>query len=227
MTLFRPFLLLILLALAGLAHAADVRKCVDTKGKVVYVDGPCPKATQPERLKSAPAPVAPAAKPKIPEGASLRYYDVEGIEYTALLASLGERGPNGQPSQTEWRVLYAYRIVQRDGRCGVGLVETQVKADILMPRWERRHGASADLIARWEAYQAKLLEHEEGHIRHAHQLAAALEEELPKIPHVPNCRALDAAVRARYEELKGIYERRDKEYDAQTQHGKLQGAVFR
>lgn len=225
MALFHRIVLVALVAMACTAHAADVRKCVDARGKVVYVDGPCPPATQPERLK-APSPVAPAAK-LAPAGASLRFYDVEGIEYDALLGSLNERGPNGLHAHTEWRVLYAYRIVQRAGRCAVGLVETQVKGEILMPRWTKRHGASADLVARWQAYEAKLLEHEEGHLQHARQLAAALEESLPQLPPAPSCRALDASVRARYEELKHLYDQRDKAYDAQTQHGKMQGAVFR
>ena len=156
----------------------------------------------------------------------MRFYEVAGIEHEALLASLNERGPNGFHAHTQWRVLYAYKTAMRGGQCAVTLVETQVKSDMLMPRWSKRHGASADLVARWQAYEAKLLEHEEGHVRHGQELAAALEAELPRLPPARDCRALDAAVRVRFEELQKVYTDKDKAYDARTQHGRMQGAVF-
>ena len=93
---FHSFLAAALLACACAAQAADVRKCVDARGKVTYVDGPCPRATQPERLRS-PSP-APPAVAKL--GAGVRFYEVEGIEHQALLASLNERGPNGRSSKS-------------------------------------------------------------------------------------------------------------------------------
>jgi predicted secreted Zn-dependent protease len=170
-----------------------------------------------------PAAVAPAAK----FGSWVRFYDVEGIEYKSLLASLNSRGPGGFHGYAKWHVAYTYRTAAAPGRCSVAAVEAKLTADILMPRWPARHGAAGDLVARWQRYEAALIEHEEGHIAHGRELARTLEAELPRVPAAADCRALDAAVRARFDVLLKDYVQRDRDYDARTGHGRTQGAVFR
>jgi predicted secreted Zn-dependent protease len=102
-----------------------------------------------------------------------------------------------------------------------------MEGDVLMPRWSRRHGASADLVARWERYEAALLVHEEGHLETGRDLAKALKVELPKLPPAANCKALDEAIRARYKALLEAARQRDTDYDKRTGHGATQGARFR
>ncbi|MFM9968014.1 MAG: DUF4124 domain-containing protein [Burkholderiales bacterium] len=50
-----------LFALTGFAQA-QINKCVDSSGKTVYSQGPCPKGTKSSSVASAPAVSAPAAK---------------------------------------------------------------------------------------------------------------------------------------------------------------------
>jgi predicted secreted Zn-dependent protease len=213
------------LAAAQPAASADLRKCVGPGGKVSYVDGPCATGAKSERMRpasGAPEPVA-ATNP----GAWVRYYEIEGIEHAALLEAMNRLGPKGFHAYATWNVSYGYRTAMKDGRCAVALVEARMKGDILMPRWTKRHGASADLVARWQRYEAALLAHEEGHLDIGRELARVVEADLQRVPPAADCRALDAAVRARYDTLLKGFSSRDKEYDQRTQHGRTQGAVFR
>jgi predicted secreted Zn-dependent protease len=202
--------------------AADVRKCAGADGKVTYIDGPCPAGAKPERIRPPDAPSPALAK----YGPWVRFYDVEGIEFEALLAELNKFGPNGFHGEASWRVSYTFRTAPRDGRCFIGGVETKMQGNILMPRWSKRQGASADLVARWQRYEAALLAHEEGHLDNGREFARVLESELLQLPAAGDCPRLSAAARARYDELLQTYRKRDADYDERTQHGVTQGAKF-
>lgn len=156
----------------------------------------------------------------------MTYYDVEGLEHAILLRALNSRGPKGFHGYTEWRVSYRYETTVQTGRCAVSKVSSRMHGNIIMPRWVKRAGAPAALVARWQRYERALLVHEEGHLDHGREMARALEIELPKLPAAQDCQALDRAVRLRFDALLQQYAARDREYDLRTGHGKTQGASF-
>lgn len=202
--------------------AADVRKCVGADGKIAYIDGPCPAGAKPERIQPSSAPSPALAR----YGPWVRFYDVEGIEFQELLAELDKLGPKGFHGEARWRVSYTFRTAPSEGRCFVAGVETKMQGNILMPRWAKRQGASADLVARWQRYEAALLTHEEGHLDNGREFARVLESELLRLPAQGDCPKLNAAARTRFDELLQIYRKRDADYDERTQHGVTQGARF-
>ena len=139
---------------------------------------------------------------------------------------MNKLGPKGYHAYTQWFVRYNYTRELQNGRCGVTEVKTSMTGDVLMPRWSNRRGASPDLVARWERYETALRAHEEGHLDTGRELADVLVGELKNVPPRSDCGALDAAVRARFDELLRTYQEKDKDYDRTTGHGRTQGATF-
>ena len=212
------------LALALPATAADLRKCVAPNGKVSYIDGPCPAGAKAATMRAPSGASTTVSQAKA--GPWVRYYEIEGIDQGALLAAMSRLGPRGFHAHATWNVSYEYKTEMRENRCAVASIATSTKLDVIMPRWAKRQGASADLVARWNRYEAALLEHEEGHLEIGREAARTLEVELPRVRGQATCLALEAAVRAHYETVMRAFIGRDKEYDARTGHGQAQGAVF-
>jgi predicted secreted Zn-dependent protease len=199
------------------AHCAagDMRKCVGADGKVSYIDVPCPSAAKPARIQP-PDSQSPAA---ITFGPWVQFFEVEGNEYEALLTSLSRRGPHGHHAMATWSISYFFQPVRSKGGCTPSKFEAKLEAKILMPRWTRRDGASADLIARWQRYETGLIAHEEAHLDHGRALVRALNREMQTFPPTKYCKELDKAVDAYIDEREKVYRKLDEEYDESTDHG--------
>jgi predicted secreted Zn-dependent protease len=203
-----------LLAAAQCA-AGDLRKCVGPDGKVPYIDAPCPSAAKPARIQP-PESQSPAATTF---GPWVQFFEVEGNKYEALLTSLSRRGPHGHHAMATWSIYYSYLPVGGKGGCTVSKFEAKLEAGILMPRWTRRDGASADLIARWQRYEAGLIAHEEAHLDHGRALVRALNSEMQSFPPTKYCKDIYKAVDAYFDVREKVYRKLDEEYDESTDHG--------
>lgn len=226
------FALCLALLLAGSPALAELRKCIGADGRISYSNQPCPAGAKTGSVRAPTGPSVPSAAPSPgaapgrSSGVTITYYDVEGVEHAILLRALNARGPKGFHGYTEWWVSYQYETTVQAGRCAVGKVSTRLEGQVTMPRWVKRAGASAELVARWQRYERALLVHEEGHVDHGRELARVLEAELSRLPAAQDCQALDQAVRLRFDALLRQYQARDREYDLRTSHGKTQGAFF-
>jgi predicted secreted Zn-dependent protease len=203
-----------LLAAAQCA-AGDLRKCVGADGKVAYLDMPCPSGAKPARVQPPESESAALAK----FGPWVEFFDIEGNEYEALLTSLSRRGPQGHAADASWSISYSYMPVRRKDGCAVSDFEAKLEARIRMPRWIRRDGASADLIARWQRYEAGLIAHEEAHLDHGRALVRALNREMQTFPPTKYCKDIYKAVDAYFDEREKVYRKLDEEYDERTDHG--------
>jgi predicted secreted Zn-dependent protease len=198
---------------AAQCAAGDMRKCVGADGKVSYLDVPCPSGAKPARTRENESTAVARFAPYV------QFYDVEGNEYEALRRSLYHRGPQGFHGEAIWGVSYFFQPVRGKGGCTASKFEAKLEAKILMPRWTRRDGASADLIARWQRYEVGLLAHEEAHLDHGRELVRALNREMQTFPPTKYCKELDEAVDAYIDEREKAYRKLDKEYDERTDHG--------
>jgi predicted secreted Zn-dependent protease len=201
--------------------ALALEKCYQADGKVVIADR-CPVGTTrtppPVQVIVIPAPALPGTAE-----APIVYYDVQGTDIASLLAALNARSTHGQ---TAWKLGYDYRTRFDKVRCSIESLSTKLELSMTLPRWSPPPGTAPELVARWERYVAALKEHENGHLEHARDLERAIRPALLAVPPAPDCDALDAAVRARYNELFDQVKARDAEYDARTRDGAEQGAVF-
>lgn len=215
--------------LAGLALAqaandagAQVYRC-EQNGKLSFSDQPCKagaKATQKDY-----APATAGATASLDLQVVVNHYAVQGRDYASLGQSLKANGPKGFHGLARWKIDYEYTTKRIRDNCQVDSVKVRVVGDILMPKWSDEAAAPPDLQRRWATYYAALKQHEDGHIQHGRELALLVRERMLGLGAVP-CEQVKALTDGEFLRLHGNLKTRDQEYDARTNHGATQGALF-
>ncbi len=161
------------------------------------------------------------------------YYRVEGDSALALRDSLDRDRPDLKPRKergfdgyTEWRVDWNFSFERQDGSCRIGTVTTRLTVHVVLPRWEEMESAPLGLASRWSRYIEALTEHEEGHVRIAHDAERAIEQALARTPPARGCAELEATANRRGHETLKKHIDREFRYDRETDHGVTQGALF-
>jgi predicted secreted Zn-dependent protease len=221
-----PLVALLALLLAPLPAAA-LQKCVAPDGKVTYSEQPCATGSKPAAMGRGASvvgtPGTPGAPYVPPAEVKIDYYDVQGANYNAVLGSM----MSGRPfaGRTNWNLSYQYQSRMQADACTVESVTIKLELSMTMPRWSPPSGAPAELVGRWERFNSALRVHEDGHVSGARNLESAARRALLALS-AANCGALDAAMRARFDQILEQGRAYDRDYDAQTGHGKTQGATF-
>jgi hypothetical protein len=196
----RSLLLLLALAFPGAVFALE--KCVGADGKVTYSDRGCAAGVK----RSSVGGDASLTD------ATMEYYDVAS--------------PGGHTAYTSWNLSYRYTNRSVPGGCKVDTVTTRLDLKVRMPRWTPAAGTSADLDARWGRYISALQVHEAGHVQTGRDFDSNFKRAAMGLS-AADCGALDSALRAQFNSFLKQANARDKDYDAQTQHGATQGAYFK
>ncbi len=213
---------------------------------------PTPELTLfvPEYLRSAPMPVPTpelASGAEVFEPAALHvatsavsagvvrarsettYYDVRGTSREALAVALQRQGPRIHGSRffglTEWEVSAEYRPAVAASTCAISDLTVHVAVETHLPRWTPPVGASADLHGAWDRFVAALDEHEHGHRVLAEEAAEAIRQQLASV-RAAACDQLDSMAQQAMTEVMSTYESHNLAYDAETGHGRTQGAVW-
>lgn len=200
---------------------AQTYRC-ERDGKIAFSDRPCEAGAKSTRKDYA----ASGASGVLDLDVAINYYSVQGLDYDSLTRSLRANGPKGYHGLAAWKVSYEYTIKQRKDTCQVDSVRVKIAGVILMPRWTDERSAPQDLQRRWIDYYAALKAHEDGHIQNGRELALLIKERLMGLGTVP-CGQTKALAEAEFQRLYGNLKTRDQEYDARTNHGATQGALFR
>lgn len=174
-------------------------------------------------------PARPAADEGVRLALTTRYYDVSGRSAGDLLAAMQRLGPR-QGSEaffglTNSELEYTYRYASVRGRCRTQNVVVTVGLTLTLPRWTIPRGTPYALERDWRRFERALRTHEDGHRRLAEDEAAALHRALATLS-APTCAALDTAARQQAESVRARYGTTHRTYDARTQHGRTQGAVW-
>jgi predicted secreted Zn-dependent protease len=156
-------------------------------------------------------------------------YEVFGTTPTELRQSMRDRGPLEQGRRwdgyTNWRVGWTYRYAMRSGTCEITEVEVAYSSRVVLPEWRAPSGTSVDLRRDWNRYLAALRTHEEGHVRIG---ADAAREILAGIGALtaPSCTDMSARADRLGHRTLDEFRARQRAYDAETGHGRTQGAVW-
>ena len=174
-------------------------------------------------LLVAAAPV----RAEVHEALDYGHYDARAQPGHALAEALNEASPfrpDGQVfhSATAWFIDWQVRPEPTtDGRCKVGEVRVALHGEMMLPRLL---GGTSTQQSRFDAYLARLREHELGHYEIGREAARQLEKQFYALRPARSCGDLQAAARDAGARLLPKYEAMGDAYDAQTQHGKTQGA---
>lgn len=157
------------------------------------------------------------------------YYDVEGATPAALADELGRRGPQASGERyfglTEWEVEADYRWDKRPGECRIKHLRVRASVQTHLPRWRRAAVAPTPLSRAWTRFLAALDWHEHGHRVLAEEAAESIRTRLVAL-RAPTCARVESSA---YDEMRDVlneYERYNEDYDAATDHGRSQGAVW-
>lgn len=156
------------------------------------------------------------------------FYDVVGDTPAAVWASM--RAASVQTlggryfARTEWNVSWRARW-GGGGACRASVADLHLTARVTLPRWVPPAGASAELIAQWDAFIRALSLHEAKHVDIATAGARAIRREIEAVSG-PSCAGMDARTRAAAERALIAHREQDRQYDRRTRNGVTEGAVW-
>jgi predicted secreted Zn-dependent protease len=181
-------------------------------------------------LPAAPDPQAAAGLPGVVQvTAATSYYDVEGADIRALLASLRQRGPSDGhgtwAASTSWVFRWTYQPTV-DAGCRVRVARVNLDLAYTYPRWDAPNGVAPNVTTAWQGYLSRVELHEHGHRDIAEAAANDLARALEALPGHASCDALAETARATAAELLARHAQAQVAYDRDTGHGATQGAVL-
>ena len=152
-------------------------------------------------------------------GATVSDYEITGTTATELWASMHQLGPRDasgeHAAETTWYVSWTFQP-DASGTCQATGVSTRIT--VTFPHWTPPVGTSPALVADWDRFVAALATHEEGHVQ-------IVQSGVPNIaPAIASggCQTANTAAGAVMTQI----QQQSDAYDAQTNHGASQGAVF-
>jgi len=172
-----------------------------------------------------PPPEVPVGYPVDPaftgdvtfEGATVTYYAVSGANDIEVWRSIRTNGPKlggtAHGAHTAWDVRWAW---PDDGRCSPVTVTTNIV--VTFPRWDPPPDAPAASVGNWQRYVARLAFHEQGHVDRIQGAAV----QIPEVLGAAGCEGIGAAGK----DALTLIDALNAEYDAETQHGELEGATL-
>lgn len=177
--------------------------------------------------KQAVRPVA-LSRPNIKY--ATEYYDVFGSTRDEIRASMEQKKTDtfleGHDAATISKTTINFATKQLTNKCDAVLIQFDSFITYVYPRWDSPTGALADLVSKWNSFQATLKIHEEGHAKIEADRIHLLFQELISFSEHKMCDGFDHAWRAKADAFDAESIQLGAEYDRATQSGKTQGASF-
>jgi predicted secreted Zn-dependent protease len=160
-------------------------------------------------------------------------YTVTGKTLNEISASL-EKNAMADPhepnsayyARTNWHIQGQWFWTPTARGCEVDRGTVTVAITITLPALKTTAGVPADVQNRWNAFIRNTSAHEQGHARFALEGARDYQRDLGNFPPAPDCNVIQTQLRDLYNRDFEKIDRVNVKYDADTQHGLTQGAVF-
>ena len=171
--------------------------------------------------------LAADARAEVQESLEYTYYHAIAKPGQSLVSSLNAASPVNEKGRvfhgyTKWNVRWNFSWIEnRDGTCKITTTKTSVTGSITLPRLA---GANPEQQAVFERYAAALKQHELGHYQIGKDAAATIDQALLDMPPMRNCTSLDKVANDGAYQALERYKEKERLYDANTEHGKSQGA---
>lgn len=199
--------------------------------------------SQPTESQSVPTP-ASEALPSLPSvsaqtvrsggvtySSSTIYYDIYGLTENELRAEMNAKGPLYSDGKrydafTSRYYTWNYFSTWNGKNCYSDEIYVTVGIKITLPQWMWYASAQEPLKSKWTHYIDILTLHENGHVAINAQGAEDLYQRLINAGPYSSCPLLDAALHGITSTFYNDIKLKNEAYDAETSHGKTQGAVF-
>ncbi|MGO9121272.1 MAG: DUF922 domain-containing Zn-dependent protease [Desulfomonilaceae bacterium] len=159
------------------------------------------------------------------------YYNVRGSSAEELRTQLNKFGVKGSDGKTyrgntNWNVSWRYLSGSNSTNCWITSANTTVRIKFTFPKWIDRSNAPEELRQKWDNYIVALIKHERRHRVIAVEAAVQIERAIAGMKPHATCDGLKRDVNAMGHRLVEDCRKRQSDYDARTQHGRLEGARF-
>ena len=159
------------------------------------------------------------------------YYEISGACEKDLQCDLKGKScrfidGNKYDSVTKWRIGWDYGYRKSGGMCSAENFRLAVDIVVRIPAWLHRDSATQPLIDKWEAYIDHVKTHENEHLEKVVQAADDLTQAVSLMPPATTCADLDREIRQLSKSRLKQLEVEQNHYDAETNHGWTQGALF-
>jgi predicted secreted Zn-dependent protease len=152
---------------------------------------------------------------------SIEHFEIRANSVQELRAEFDGKF-NGAMAHTFGRVRYRFETERRDGMCRVTTFRAQCDAKIRLPRWYDVDKAPKELQDWWKKAYEGLREHEFVHADICLQVARDTEWAARKIQPKQFCGSLSEEVERAADSVIASMDRRQREYDRITDHGRKQ-----
>ena len=207
-----------LVAIAFLAAAsplqAQVYRWKDEHGKTHYGDKP----PELERAKPIATPGASMGGGDVQAAAEVRvtettvdWFTIRGTTSEQMRASMLQTAPYSEKrkshvwGQCNWRLAWDSKSQPGPTGCRVLEFTVTLSARMKLPKWADAGQAERALRERWETFEKRLRQHEDGHKNNGVKAANDLARRIKALPEYPDCAILVG-------EMKKLAERVGSEY---------------
>ena len=164
-------------------------------------------------------------------GAEIVYYDIVGDSAKELRHQIDTNGPLGEDGMrvdghTDWHVAWTYQYAPAPGSCKFTELGITLTATIILPRWTAGDETSSALVKKWQSYIAALRVHEDGHYSHGIRAAEEIKSLGQSLGTSDDCSTMAKRFDDQAASILEKYRVADVAYDADTKHGRTQGATF-
>jgi predicted secreted Zn-dependent protease len=147
------------------------------------------------------------------------YFTIGGTTLEEIEGELKKRGPqvggagSRHPGATRMEFTTRVGYSEQNGRCSVVEANVRVKANMILPRWNKRKRASDETRFVWDTLSADIRRHEESHVVIARNHARQMEHELLDIRNEPSCAAAQEKAAATTERVLAVHDKAQDDFD--------------
>jgi predicted secreted Zn-dependent protease len=170
--------------------------------------------------------VASSTSAEVLETLRYDYYEVIAHPHQTLLSALNRSSPVLIDRQkfhayTKWHVDWKFWWDRDQGAaCRITSVQTSLTVSITLPKLV---GGNSEQRLEFERYISALKQHESGHYEIGKDAAQEIDREILSFS-ATDCSTLEKAANEKATHTLGRYKEKERTYDADTKHGKTQGA---
>lgn len=182
-----------------------------------------------------PTPTAPAMAYPITFSSHLKIvtYPVAGRSEQTLSQSLNAQAmsdpndPDGKfYAKTDWFLSAAWNYQPTSRGCEVGDGSVTLAMTMTLPALSSSVGMPTDLLSHWTTFISNTITHESGHVKLSEQGARTYQHDLGNFQPASDCTAIQPQLSGLFNRASAAIRKANVDYDAQTNHGESQGAVF-
>tara|TARA_B100001564_G_C20454037_1_gene584804 strand:- start:69 stop:641 length:573 start_codon:yes stop_codon:yes gene_type:complete len=157
---------------------------------------------------------------------STRYYSVYGTSAQEIRQQLNRNSPTKWDGYTSWYIKWNWNYKQDTNGCMLEDVNVSVDVNYTLPELETRNNLAPNLKQKWDDYYTALVQHEDGHRDFGLNAAKEIKAALTSLPAERSCNHLGNQANSTAQNVLRKYQSMEKRYDADTNHGMNDGAIF-